>query len=306
MHCSLAHENLRPFLLGELDPGMMRGVQMHLRGCPQCRRNLARERECADVVVPFYLVALGHGQLAPDRHSMIESHLSYCEPCRQEYRFLSATGDELVKNLSQYQLGRAFRQRVMQEWHPHRTGKHVRYSRRGLADMIERAETGNTFSYERLVEHYRDYAYLAAFMHVKDFQWAGEIAYEIFIRGMPTFPEDLTHADLLRWFHDESAKIADTNSWLGTGDSLDDRGTGLSGYHLSSKLRRHRLILRLSHSLDQCARMPFLLFYVQRLNYGSIGSLLEIPEEEVVAVLAQSTRTMADELRRDKQTAVSR
>ena len=303
MHCSLAQTSLQPFLLGELDPGMMRGVQMHLRGCAQCRGGLARVREYADVVVPFYLVGLSPGQLAPDQRSLVESHLTYCEPCGQEYQYLSTASDELVKNLSQYQLGRSFPRRVMQEWHPHRAGKPVRFGQRGMADMIERAEAGNTFSYERLVERYRDYAYLAAYLQVKEFQWAGEIAREIFTRGLPTFPAELTHVGLLEWFLAEAEKSAEAGGWLGAGESLDDKVTGLSGYHRSRKLRRHRLILDQCHSLEPVARMPFLLFYVQRLSYIAISSLLEISEVEVIDVIARSTRMVAEKLRADEQDA---
>jgi len=113
----------------------------------------------------------------------------------------------------------------------------------------------------------------------------------------------LTHAGLLEWFCAEAEKSAEAGGWLGAGDSLDDKGTGLSGYHRSRKLRRHRLILDQCHSLEPAARMPFLLFYVQRLSYVAIGSLLEISEVEVVDVIARSTRIVAEKLRADEQDA---
>ena len=58
-----------------------------------------------------------------------------------------------------------------------------------LADMIERAETGNPFSYERLVDHFKDYAYIGAFLALDDFYLAERTAKSVFARGLPVFDD---------------------------------------------------------------------------------------------------------------------
>lgn len=299
MRCSEVEAVLRDFLHGELDPGTMRGVQLHLGGCAACRERAGRLRAGNDVVAPYHLVALIHGELSADEQRLVEAHLSYCMFCREEHERLRAAAHEIIKNLSQYQLSRLFRQRVMQEWRPHRIGRHAHYRQRGLADMIERAEAGNTFSYERHVDRFKDYAYLAAYLRVKDFHWAAEIAAAIFAGGMPAFRSELTQQDFLAWLREKAERVAEKGSWLGRDDSIGDTAEGLSGYEGSRKLRRHRIVLDLVSGLEEAHRLPFLLCCVQRLNYAEIGSILELGREEVTHALCLSTRQAMLALRED-------
>jgi DNA-directed RNA polymerase specialized sigma24 family protein len=45
--------------------------------------------------------------------------------------------------------------------------------------------------------------------------------------------------------------------------------------------------------------MPFLMYYVQRLNYAEIGSILEMERIEVMDTLDRSTRAAAAKLQSD-------
>lgn len=299
MQCTDVHELATPFLHGELSPGEMRGVQMHLRGCLPCRRSVIDLRRTQDVVAPFYFVALAHGEITEDEQRAVEAHLAYCEACVDDRQRLQAASNELTKNLSQYELPRIFRLRVMQAWKPHRVGRRTRYNQRGLADLIERAEAGNTFSYERHVDRFKDYAYIGAFLEVKDFHWAGEIARRIFIDGMPVFKGELTQGDFLTWLRERAAKLSRKGGWLGEDDEVGDTGDGLSGYTGSRKLRRHRLVLGLHEQLDDAEQIPFLLYYVARMGYAEIASLLEIRRSDVMDILERTTRQAADALAED-------
>lgn len=298
MLCDESTAALLPYLHSELDPGRMRSMQLHLGGCKSCRDALCEVRRTADVVVPFYLPAYIHGCVPPEQRRTLEAHLVYCEFCRADCERLRQTSNEISKNLSQYQLTRAFRVRVLQEWKPHRVGKRSRYNQRGFADLLERAEAGNTFSYERHVDHFKDYAYLAAYLAVKDFHWAQEIAYQLFVRGMPVFQGELTQADFLQWLQTRTREIAEEGGWE-QGD--EESAEGLSGYTGSRKLRRHRMILALHESLPTDARLPFLLYYTQRLEYAEIAALLECSELEILTSLADSTRAATAALQADDQ-----
>jgi anti-sigma factor RsiW len=299
MLCPEAQPLLETYLHGELDAGRMRAVQLHLAGCNGCRKELKRLRLGADVVVPFHLAAVAHGELASEEQETVEAHLAWCDPCREEAGRIRAAANELLKNLCQYQLTPLFRTQVMREWKPHRMGRRVRHNLRGLADTIARAEGGNTFSYERLVDRFKDYAYVAAFLRVGDFFWATEIAREIFVQGLPVFADMLTQADFLAWLAGRTAEIAERGDWLSAGEAVGKRAVGLSGFEASRKLRRHRLILELHTRMDEKLRVPLLLHYVQRLRYAQIESLLELSRTEVMAVLRDATAAGMEALEAD-------
>ena len=167
---------LESYLHAELDPGRMRGMQLHLAGCIACREALQAARRTADAVIPFYLTALAHGELADAEAEAVAEHLVWCEPCREEADRSRTAANELWKSLSQHQLSSLFRAQALREWKPHRPGRRSRRPLRGLADTIARAEAGNIFSYERLVDRFKDYAYVVAFLMAGDFFWAAEIA----------------------------------------------------------------------------------------------------------------------------------
>ncbi len=302
MDCKDVSSSMASFLHGELPPGLMRGIQVHLGGCITCRKSLLQERQTHDVIIPLYHVAMLHGELTDQEMTLVRSHLAYCEPCREQLDRLRDAANELTKNLSQYQLSRTFRVRVMQQWKPHRMGKRSRYNQRGLADMIERAEAGNTFSYERHVDRFKDYAYIAAYQEVKDFHWASEIARDLFVRGMPVFRGELSQADFLVWLHQRVGHLAQKEGWLGQGEAIGSTGRGLSGYAGSRKLRRHRLLLEFHASLPEEQQMPFLLCYVQRLSYAEIAALLGMDRMSVLTGIAEATREAADKLTADDQT----
>jgi DNA-directed RNA polymerase specialized sigma24 family protein len=301
MLCDEATVYFRNYLHGELTPGLMRGVQLHLEGCKKCRDSLAALRPETDAVIPFYLVASAHGETSPEENAAVERHLHYCMFCADEFKQLRAAANELTKNLSQYQLSRTFRPRVMQEWRPHRVGKRKMFQQRGLADMLERAEAGNTFSYERHVDRFKHYAYVSAFLQVRDFHWAEEIAYEIFATGMPAFDGDLTQVGFLAWIDRRVGEIAKRGDWLGKGESLADDDEGLSGYTGSHKLRRHRIIRQAHNSFEKNWQVPFLFYHVQRLSYAEIAGMLGLERLQVQVILADATRAAAVILKQDEK-----
>lgn len=299
MRCGEVRPTFEKYLHVELEPGLMRGIQLHLGGCRDCRELLSAVGRNADAVMPLYLVAKAHGELSRQERSTSETHLAYCESCRIEYERLRAAGNELIKNLSQYQLSRFFQRWVMQEWKAHRVGRRTRYSQRGLADLIERAEAGNAFSYQRHIDRFKDYAYVAAFLAVRDFHWASEIARQIFRRGMPVFHADLTLAEFLGWLRKKAAAIGREGGWIGADEQLGSGDKGLSGYTGSYKLRRHRLILRLFEDFAERAQYVFLFYYVQRLGYSDISSLLDLSRLEVLTILDDTTRAARKALQED-------
>ena len=100
MECRETTQHLDRFLLGELPPGRMRRIQIHLGGCIQCRRALRERQRRYDVVIPFYLVPAIHGELTAEERQRVDAHLAYCEACREDHEDLRAASNELVKNLS--------------------------------------------------------------------------------------------------------------------------------------------------------------------------------------------------------------
>ncbi len=301
MHCDDTQTRLVPYLQGELSPGEMKAVQLHIGGCLPCRRAAQEARGHADVVIPAYLVAYVHGQLDERTARAVQVHLAYSPFCRDEYDDIRAAANEVIKNFSQYQLSRIFRAMVMQEWKPHRVGRPVRHRHRSFAELIERAEAGNTFTYERHVDRFKDYAYIAAYLAVKDFHWAGEIAKSIFVAGMPRFESDLTKTGFIQWLSEQVEYVARDSSWLGKKDDIGDRAEGLSGYQGSYKLRRHKLILGLAERFEPAERIPFLLYNVQRLSYASIAQLLDLNELTVFSLLDKTTREAMTILEEDSR-----
>ncbi len=279
------------YLHGELAPGEMRALTLHLEGCPECRAKQQALRPQADAVIPLYLLGYVHDELDDRERHAVRDHLAYCAPCREEQALLRETSHELIKNLAQYQLAKNFRNLVMRDWKPHRQGVRQQVRRRGLADLIERAEGGNYFTYERHVDRFKDYAYVQAFCAVRDAQWAAEAARELFVAGMPPFPDELTMAKFLDWLRDQSQELARLKAADAGGAA-----PGLSGYDRSEKLRRLKLILGLVDELAPEVRLPFLLFYMQGLEYGEIAALLELERFAVLLHLDQATRVAAERL----------
>lgn len=290
MTCAEARALLPAFFHGELSPGRMRRLQLHLGGCAACRAAGVEARRVHDVVIPVYLSAYAHGQLVDSELEAVEAHLAYCTFCRDDFEGLREASNELTRNLSPYQITRNFRLQVMQDWKPHRAGRLVRHKQRSLADLIERAEAGNSFTYERLVDRYKDYAYLAAFRRTRDFQWARAVARTLFVQGFPVFEPDLFKTQFLAWLDNRAKRLVEKGGWQDESESLEEMAEGLSGYKGSHKLRRHRLILSLDQELEEGLAVPFLLFYVQRLDYAGIAELLDRTWLDIFDALDQATR----------------
>jgi len=286
MRCAEVRPLLVPCLHGEAAPETLAEVGSHLDRCAGCAGELLAARRNADAVVPFHLVARSHRELTPAEEAVIEVHLAWCGPCREEAERIRLAGDEMLRCFSQYRLGPRFRARVLELWRPsRRTAPHLR--RGGLADTIARAEEqGNVFSFERLLVRYGGCAYAEAFLASGDFPWAAAIAEEIFARGFPPFADDLTQPAFLDWIRARAAAIRARGDWLSRGEV--DAAGGLEGFARSRKLRRHRLLLSLPSRLPEAQRLPFLLFHVQGTAYAEIAALLELDRSTVFCRIADA------------------
>jgi anti-sigma factor RsiW len=126
MRCEQIREQLVAYLDGELDAAEREEVDIHLAGCPACRREMVGfestddllgtlggaivpERDLAAAVLkqvregdPWCrhirreLVAFTDGELDADAARPIEEHLSECEECRAERDLVAASGDALA------------------------------------------------------------------------------------------------------------------------------------------------------------------------------------------------------------------
>jgi len=278
-----------PYLHGELDFGHLRSIALHLAGCPGCRARLAGRRPVADAVPIDYLVAHIHDETDPAAKRFLQAHLPWCEPCRDELVRLGQADADLVKGLSQYRLPKRFRQNVMARWKPHRRNK-TDGATTGLAGMLNRAEAGNVFSFQQLLERFKAFAHLSAFLATGDFRVAGAVAAEAMASGFPSLPATAGTVDFLRWI-DEKTEVAAR----ARGED-DPDAAGLSRFADSRKLRRHRAILGVVREMRAEWRMPFLLRYVERWRYGEIAALLGMEREAVRRVLSEAVRFAADRL----------
>ena len=298
MNCSQIAPLLESYLHLELDPGRMRNVQMHLMRCRSCQGEMRNLRITADVVVPFYLAALAHGELSPAERRVVEEHIAWCDACRAEAESISMAAAEMAKIFSQHRLSLNFHREVMQAWQPHRLGQRPARALRGLADAIARAEAGgNIFSYERLVERFKDYAYAAAFLQTGDFNVAEEICRQIFIDGLPLCEHNISPAEFHGWLERRAAEIARQR----LAAASEEKAEGLKEFRASRKLRRYRLLLALINRMPEGQSMLFLLYYVHRRSYQELSAMLDLPRAEVMGRLLDATRLGRDALEADSQ-----
>ncbi len=298
--CTELRPDFESYLLEELPLARMSRIRAHLASCHACREAIEAERARADRVIPCLLAGAAQEQLTPAERAAVAGHLAWCGGCRRETLRLRRTDHELVKNLAQYQLPPHFTRQVLLEWQQNVRPVDMPLSPRGgLSGLLLSSAKGNLFSYQRILRRYADFTYISAYLHVDDFQSAMEITREFFRSGLAGPSFRFTEPEFRAWIVDQIPPLARESGWPGTSDSAT--AEGLSGYHASRKLRRHRLILGFATSLPEEARLEFLLHYVGRLSLESIGELLEQERADVLVRMGESLEGARHLLERDEE-----